>query len=427
MSIQPNNTYDVFISYNHVNTQWVWETLLPRLENAGLRVCIDSRDFAIGIPSLINMERAVDNSRHILLVLTPAWVDSQWTDFESLLAGTTDPAGYRRKLFPLLLEDCLPPARITILTYADFRISEEHDAQFSRLLNQLSRAAPPPVSAVQESSAFTVGTPITYPRDFFGRERQLRRLFALWQRPPLQNAAIIGPRRGGKTSLLLYLKSITTTPAAQLRPSQRHDWLPQPSRYRWVYVDFQDPRVGTQAGLLRYLLSGLNAPIPEPCNLDQFMDVVGRTLRMPAIILLDEIGVALQRCPELDDAFWEGLRSLTSHQVQGNLAFVLATHEAPSTLVRQTNHSSPFFNIFGYTATLGPFTETEARALLANVPQPFAEADISWILEQSGRWPLLLQILGRERLLALEESETDDAWRAEGLRQIAPFRHLLAV
>ena len=62
---------------------------------------------------------------------------------------------------------------------------------------------------------------------------------------------------------------------------------------------------------------------------------------------------------------------------------------------------------------------------LANAPHSFAEVDIAWILEQSGRWPLLLQILGRERLSALEDGETDEAWRAEGLRQIAQFRHLL--
>jgi len=40
------------------------------------------------------------------------------------------------------------------------------------------------------------------PRHFFGRERELRRLFNLWKGHPLQSAAIIGQRRMGKTSLL---------------------------------------------------------------------------------------------------------------------------------------------------------------------------------------------------------------------------------
>ncbi|HIP72496.1 MAG TPA: ATP-binding protein, partial [Anaerolineae bacterium] len=72
-------------------------------------------------------------------------------------------------------------------------------------------------------------------------------------------------------------------------------------------------------------------------------------------------------------------------------------------------------------ATLGPLRETEARALIASSPIPFAPADVEWILQESGRWPFLLQILCRERLLALEEGEAGDEWREDGLRQIAPF------
>jgi predicted sugar kinase len=33
----------------------------------------------------VNMENAAAASRHTLLMLTPAWVNSQWTRFEALL------------------------------------------------------------------------------------------------------------------------------------------------------------------------------------------------------------------------------------------------------------------------------------------------------------------------------------------------------
>ncbi|MFZ5909290.1 MAG: hypothetical protein ACOYYU_04680 [Chloroflexota bacterium] len=36
--------YDVFISYNHADEGWVYNTLLPALEGAGLKVCIDYKD-----------------------------------------------------------------------------------------------------------------------------------------------------------------------------------------------------------------------------------------------------------------------------------------------------------------------------------------------------------------------------------------------
>jgi len=137
MTEQAEYQYDVFISYSHTDHAWVWDELLPHLEGAGLRVCIDDRDFEIGLARLINIERAVDNSPHTLIVLTPSWVDSEWTEFEGLLAGAADPAGRRRKLIPLILKPCELPSRIAMLTCADFTCTSNYENQFSRLLRQL--------------------------------------------------------------------------------------------------------------------------------------------------------------------------------------------------------------------------------------------------------------------------------------------------
>ena len=298
------------------------------------------------------------------------------------------------------------------------------EAVSPRLFLSLTPGSPAPNQPARQLSPFIVGLPITRPRQFFGRERELKRIFALWRRFPLQNVALIGWQRSGKSSLLHYLKTITQTPAGELRPGQRHDWLPQPERYRWIFIDFQDARMGNRERLLRYLLAGLELPIPEPCNLDNFMDVMSRRLRSPAIILMDEIGAGLA-APELDQSFWWSLRSLVSHYTQGNLAFGLTSHRSPAQLAEAQGKPSPFFNLF-YTLELGPLTDEEAQALVASSPKPFPPVDIAWILEQSGGWPCLLQILGQTRLIALEEGQTDQAWREDGLRQIEPFRYLLA-
>jgi len=129
--------YDVFISYSHRNQQWVHNWLLPRLESAGLSVCIDTRDFEIGVPSIVNMERAAQHSRHTLLVLTPSWVKSEWTGFESLLIQTEDPIGLRRRIIPLMLEQCELPDRIGMFTYANFTVSSRWDNELQRLLKAL--------------------------------------------------------------------------------------------------------------------------------------------------------------------------------------------------------------------------------------------------------------------------------------------------
>jgi len=134
------HAYDVFISYSSRDREWVRGWLLPRLESAGLRVSIDYRDFELGLPILVNIERAVERSRHVLLVLTPNWIQSQWTDFESLLTSTADPAGRRRKLIPLMLQACELPARISMLSYADFTQPAEHEWQLDRLVQSLLQA-----------------------------------------------------------------------------------------------------------------------------------------------------------------------------------------------------------------------------------------------------------------------------------------------
>ena len=128
---------DIFISYSHVDKDWVQSWLLPQLEKAGFKVYIDFRDFKIGMPSLVNMEHAVDHSRHTLLVLTPAWVESEWTEFESLLIQTSDPAGRRQRLIPLLLKPCEPPHRIAMLTYADFCDYGKHASQLGRVVEAI--------------------------------------------------------------------------------------------------------------------------------------------------------------------------------------------------------------------------------------------------------------------------------------------------
>lgn len=62
MPVSPPSTadfrYDAFISYSHHDQAWVANVLLPRLEGAGLRICLDTRDFEVGAPALTNMENA---------------------------------------------------------------------------------------------------------------------------------------------------------------------------------------------------------------------------------------------------------------------------------------------------------------------------------------------------------------------------------
>ncbi|MGK7912833.1 MAG: hypothetical protein AB4050_15370 [Synechococcus sp.] len=277
---------------------------------------------------------------------------------------------------------------------------------------------------LENQPKFIAGPPISHPRNFFGRERELRRLFGLLKTQPMQNAAIVGKQRSGKTSLLNYLRTITTTPRRELREGQRSDWLPSPETYTWIYVDFQDVRLHSRLGVMTHLLKGMDITVPDDCSLEMFMEVVSQGLKQPTVVLMDETAVGLQRCPELDDEFWESLRSLGNSATNGKLAFVLSTPEKPLDLACGTGHSSPFFNIFGYIANLGPLTEKEACDLIASSPVRFGTRDTGWILDVSNCWPLALQILCRERLASFEEGQMGNEWRRDAIEQLTPFIHI---
>jgi len=285
------------------------------------------------------------------------------------------------------------------------------------------RLRPPPPS-ITPLKPFVAGPPITHPRQFFGRTRELRRIFALWQAFPLEHMALVGARRSGKTSLLHYVRQITLARPAELRAGQRTDWLPPPARYRWIHIDFQMAALRTPDGFLRHLLAGLALPPPTPFTLERVLEtVVDNGLTQPTVILLDELGAGIS-APALDQSFWWGLRALLNTANGGNLAFLVAAHGPPAQLAIETGQVSPFFNMF-QTLALGPFPESEARELIASSPLPFPPDDVTWIVEQSGRWPLLVQILCQERLLALELGDTSDDWQGEGLRRLADFPDLL--
>jgi SIR2-like domain/TIR domain len=154
---QPQATagYDAFISYSSKDSAWVRGTLLPGLERAGLRVCIDYRDFAIGVPILENIEQAIDQSSKTLLVLTPNWVASEWTAFESLLLQTNTPAGWGQRILPLRVQPCELPRRLKIFTYLDLTDPAELDFQFDRLVQAIRPSVEPLVAvpAVPEPMA----------------------------------------------------------------------------------------------------------------------------------------------------------------------------------------------------------------------------------------------------------------------------------
>jgi len=135
---ETNLKYDVFISYSSVNKDWVRKDLLTELEKAGLKVCIDFRDFKPGKPAISNIRDSILASNHTLLVLTDSYLTSGWTDFENLLSQTIDPANRASRIIPLLRENCNLPLEIKYLTYVNFFDPDDWDIAWKQLFEALS-------------------------------------------------------------------------------------------------------------------------------------------------------------------------------------------------------------------------------------------------------------------------------------------------
>ena len=90
------------------------------------------------------MENAVATSRHTLLVLTPAYLTSEWTMYEQILTQTQDPIGLRQRTIPVLRQPCEPPMRIAMLTYADLTGKWDAEAEFAKIVRAIGGAPRPP-------------------------------------------------------------------------------------------------------------------------------------------------------------------------------------------------------------------------------------------------------------------------------------------
>ncbi len=126
--------YDVFISYSHQDKEWVRKKLLPKLEKAGIRVCIDYRDFKPGAFLIKEIERFVSISFKTLLIITPDYLASEWAEMEHILIYTRDPSLKQRPMIPILLKQCVLPLRLNALIYLDFTNLKTRNIQFKRLI-----------------------------------------------------------------------------------------------------------------------------------------------------------------------------------------------------------------------------------------------------------------------------------------------------
>jgi hypothetical protein len=110
--------YDAFVSYRDEEPDrgWVRNQLVPALDAAGLRICLDVRDFDPGVPALDEMARAIEQSRRTIAVLSNGYVAGNFEEVQSVMAQTLGIEAGQYRLLPVRFQrDAQLPLRIRML------------------------------------------------------------------------------------------------------------------------------------------------------------------------------------------------------------------------------------------------------------------------------------------------------------------------
>jgi len=146
--------FDVFLSHNSNDKPQV-RRLAERLKAAGLRVWFDGWTIAPGDIIALKVDEGLEQSRVLLLCISPNALASGWVALERSTAIHRDPSNAGRRFIPLLLADCDLPDTLRRYKYVDFR--EEAEAAFAEVLTacqpETAEAVPTAKSAPKKEPA----------------------------------------------------------------------------------------------------------------------------------------------------------------------------------------------------------------------------------------------------------------------------------
>lgn len=95
--------YDVFLSHGHRQRPWVRQ-VVSLLRERGLKVFFDEDSISLGDDFVLALERAIDSSEILVLVLSRSSLFSKWVAFETAQRIYEDVNTPHRRLIPILVE-----------------------------------------------------------------------------------------------------------------------------------------------------------------------------------------------------------------------------------------------------------------------------------------------------------------------------------
>ena len=139
--------YDAYISYvdREPDSKWVWDTLVPRFETAGLRLAVSGDVEEPGMARVVNIERGIRQSKRTVIVLSEIYLLDNTADFENVLAQTMGVQEGAYRLLPVKIariDEGQLPVRLSMLTALDMTHPQRAERELDRLVKALQGPLP---------------------------------------------------------------------------------------------------------------------------------------------------------------------------------------------------------------------------------------------------------------------------------------------
>ncbi|MCB0274369.1 MAG: protein kinase, partial [Calditrichaeota bacterium] len=242
-------------------------------------------------------------------------------------------------------------------------------------------------------------------REFYGRESEIIKIYARLGASRPQSISVVGERRIGKSSLLNFIA----------HPRSRRQYLKDPEKYLFVFVDFQEHRRLDIPGFFKAIYQSLKNEFRGKLRLSAAPDyegfksvVMGLEQQDYKLILVFDEFESVTKNTNFDMEFYSFCRSIANNY---NVAYLVASGRNLQTLCHsQEIADSPFFNIFS-NLTLGQFSHQEAVNLITD---PAAQRGITmnahfdFVVDIAGYYPLFIQIACAALFDSLQSGESLD-------------------
>ena len=143
--------YDVYVSYvdEEPDAGYVWDELIPQIEASGLppdRIAVSGEVNRPGVSLVLEVERALAQSKRVLLVMSQRYLQDRWASFEHEMTQHLQIEEGSFRLLPVIIDQNLPegsiPLRLRHLGPVDLTDQRRGRYRLRRVLAALQEPLP---------------------------------------------------------------------------------------------------------------------------------------------------------------------------------------------------------------------------------------------------------------------------------------------